>query len=259
MAQWGRNCRRTGAERSQGEILGEALGPINQRLASSALMTEWTQPLVDGDMSITSGGRSYALLGVREMADAMIAEAISHLSGVKLFVLDRVDVLDMAYARIRCTGSTAWRKTEKSKRRCCLQRSKRCRRALIRPTRCGSKTALPDGSGGRRRQTAIGGAYEIDSGPHFPVEVRTATRSSSRQDLARTGHAHALKKTEPITLAAAGAIDYANGLRQQRAQLLGLDGCGSPLFQRSSNRLAKMSNLEEGQVVNARVQRHRCA
>jgi hypothetical protein len=29
-------------------------------------------------------------------ADAMIAEAVSHLSGIRLIVLDRVDVLDMA-------------------------------------------------------------------------------------------------------------------------------------------------------------------
>ena len=31
----------------------------------------------------------------RNGVNAMIAEAISHLSGVKLLVLDRVDVLDM--------------------------------------------------------------------------------------------------------------------------------------------------------------------
>jgi hypothetical protein len=52
--------------------------------------------LVDGDMTITAGGRLYALLSESEKwrVDAMIAEAISHLSGVKLLVLDRVDVLD---------------------------------------------------------------------------------------------------------------------------------------------------------------------
>ena len=97
VAQWEEIAAALAPNGIPGEILGEALGPINQRLASSALMTEWTQPLVDGDMSITSGGRSYALLSESEKwrVDAMIAEAISHLSGVKLLVLDRVDVLDM--------------------------------------------------------------------------------------------------------------------------------------------------------------------
>ncbi|HRF13890.1 MAG TPA: AAA family ATPase [Candidatus Accumulibacter phosphatis] len=98
VAQWEEIAAALAPNGIPGEILGEALGPINQRLASSALMTEWTQPLVDGEMSITSGGRSYALLSESEKwrVDAMIAEAISHLSGVKLLVLDRVDVLDMA-------------------------------------------------------------------------------------------------------------------------------------------------------------------
>ena len=96
VAQWEEIAAALAPNGIPGEILGEALGPINQRLASSALMTEWAQPLVDGDMSITAGGRPYALLSESEKwrVDAMIAEAISHLSGVKLLVLDRVDVLD---------------------------------------------------------------------------------------------------------------------------------------------------------------------
>lgn len=41
--------------------------------------------------------RPYALLSESEKwrVDAMIAEAIAHLSGVRLLVLDRFDVLDM--------------------------------------------------------------------------------------------------------------------------------------------------------------------
>ncbi len=80
-----------------GEMLGEALGPINQRLASSAHMTEWLRIGIDSDMTVTGDGRPYSLLSESERwrADAMIAEAISHLSGCKLLVLDRVDVLDM--------------------------------------------------------------------------------------------------------------------------------------------------------------------
>ena len=80
-----------------GEMLADALGPINQRLASSSHMTEWLRVDIDADMTITGGGRPYNLLSESEKwrADAMIAEAISHISGVKLLVLDRMDVLDV--------------------------------------------------------------------------------------------------------------------------------------------------------------------
>ena len=83
----------------QGEILAEALEPINDRLARSANETEWLRVGIDADMGISAdGGRPYALLSESERwrADAMIAEAVSHLSGVRLLVLDRVDVLDLA-------------------------------------------------------------------------------------------------------------------------------------------------------------------
>lgn len=90
-----------------GEMLSDALGPINERLFESAVLTEWPPVDIQTDMSIVScvGGVNehkvrlpYALLSESEKwrVDAMIAEAISHLSGVKLLVLDRVDVLDLA-------------------------------------------------------------------------------------------------------------------------------------------------------------------
>jgi hypothetical protein len=79
------------------EILAEALDPINERLAQSALDAEWPRVGVEADISITCGGRPYALLSESEQwrADAMLAEAIAHLSGLKLLVLDRFDVLDL--------------------------------------------------------------------------------------------------------------------------------------------------------------------
>lgn len=82
------------------EILSEALGPINERLMQSSIDAEWPRVGVDPDMSINVGFgesvRSYALLSESERwrVDAMIAEAIAHLSGVRLLVLDRFDVLD---------------------------------------------------------------------------------------------------------------------------------------------------------------------
>ena len=81
-----------------GEMLAEALGPINDRLAMSSNTSEWLGISISKDMAITAeGGRAYALLSESEKwrADAMIAEAVAFLSGIRLLVLDRFDVLDL--------------------------------------------------------------------------------------------------------------------------------------------------------------------
>ncbi len=80
-----------------GELLSEAMGPFNARLAQSAVDTEWMRLIVGQDMAIrTADGRPYQLLSESERwrADAMLAEAISHLSGLQFLLLDRYDVLD---------------------------------------------------------------------------------------------------------------------------------------------------------------------
>ncbi len=84
-----------------GEMLAEALGPINARLAQAAADTGWRAVRIDADMGITTAngsgaGRIYSLLSESEKwrVDAMLAEAIAFLSGLKLLVLDRFDVLD---------------------------------------------------------------------------------------------------------------------------------------------------------------------
>lgn len=79
------------------ELLSEALDPINEYLRLSAANAEWEPAQINSDMTITYGVRNYALISESEKwrADAMIAEAVSHISGLKLLVLDRFDVLDM--------------------------------------------------------------------------------------------------------------------------------------------------------------------
>lgn len=79
------------------QLLAEALQPINDRLAQSALDAEWLQVVIGADMAVTGGGRPYALLSESEKwrVDAMVAEAIANLSGERLLVLDRADVLDL--------------------------------------------------------------------------------------------------------------------------------------------------------------------
>lgn len=95
--QWEAIANALAPDGIQGEILAEALGPINDRLHVSAGFAEWEQVVIHSDMRITYGLRDYALISESEKwrTDAMIAEAVSFLAGVKLLVLDRFDVLDL--------------------------------------------------------------------------------------------------------------------------------------------------------------------
>lgn len=78
------------------EILADALRPFSDRLSMTSKLAGWNLPVIDGDMSITVGGRPYGLLSESEKwrADCLLAEAISHVSDRRLLVLDRMDVLD---------------------------------------------------------------------------------------------------------------------------------------------------------------------
>lgn len=79
------------------DLLAEALGPINDRLAQHAADATWPQVVIGSDMAITADGRDYRLLSESEQwrVDAMLAESVAHLSGLRLLVLDRFDVLDL--------------------------------------------------------------------------------------------------------------------------------------------------------------------
>ena len=81
------------------QLLAEALGPLNERLAQHAADTEWHHIQVTPDMQIklVQRDREYRLLSESEKwrCDAMLAEAIAHLSGCRLLVLDGGDVLDL--------------------------------------------------------------------------------------------------------------------------------------------------------------------
>lgn len=78
------------------EILSEALGPINKRLAQSAADSTWPKVEIGADMGITFGGRALTLCSASETwrANAMLSESISFLSGLRFVVLDEFDILD---------------------------------------------------------------------------------------------------------------------------------------------------------------------
>jgi hypothetical protein len=80
------------------EILADALKPVNDRLRSASMQTGWPQVSIDPAMEIMADGRRYSLLSesARWRADAAVADAIAHLSGLKLMLLDRIDVLDIS-------------------------------------------------------------------------------------------------------------------------------------------------------------------
>jgi hypothetical protein len=94
--QWDAIAKALAPDGIPGEMLSAALTPINERLADSAKMTGWKTVQIGADMSITMDGRLYSLQSEssRWRADAMIAEAISHLSEMRIIALDRFDVLD---------------------------------------------------------------------------------------------------------------------------------------------------------------------
>ncbi|WP_186104903.1 AAA family ATPase [Burkholderia gladioli] len=77
------------------DLLREALMPVNEQLTDLAAMSEWADVTITPEMEILAGGRAYALLSESERwrADALIAAAIAHFSGLKLLVLDRADVV----------------------------------------------------------------------------------------------------------------------------------------------------------------------
>jgi hypothetical protein len=80
-----------------GDLLKEALLPVNKMLTEEAEAANWKNICISSDMEITAAGRAYALLSESEKwrTDAMIAVVVARLSGLKILMLDRVDVLDL--------------------------------------------------------------------------------------------------------------------------------------------------------------------
>lgn len=94
--EWTKLAKALGPDGIPAQILANALKPINTELRKSSLATGWRQASINPDMSITAEGRLYSLLCMSEKwrIDAMIAEAISSISGLGVLMLDGVDVLE---------------------------------------------------------------------------------------------------------------------------------------------------------------------
>ncbi|HHQ2524284.1 TPA: AAA family ATPase [Pseudomonas aeruginosa] len=79
------------------EILADAIGPVNKLLQRLSGTAGWPPVQISADIDVTFGGRLYGLLSESERwrCDATIALAIAKLSGLRLVLLDRFDVLDI--------------------------------------------------------------------------------------------------------------------------------------------------------------------
>ncbi|HCT6277180.1 TPA: AAA family ATPase [Pseudomonas aeruginosa] len=79
------------------EILADAIGPVNDTLKRLSGIAGWSPVEISADIDVTFGGRLYGLLSESERwrCDATIALAIATISGLRLALLDRLDVLDL--------------------------------------------------------------------------------------------------------------------------------------------------------------------
>ncbi|MCT5591370.1 AAA family ATPase, partial [Pseudomonas aeruginosa] len=79
------------------EILADAIGPVNDTLKRLAGTAGWSPVQISSDIDVTFGGRLYGLLSESERwrCDTTIALAIATISGLRLALLDRFDVLDI--------------------------------------------------------------------------------------------------------------------------------------------------------------------
>ena len=79
------------------ELLSQALEPINRLLKSRSDIAGWPVVQVSAGMEITAGGRAHVLLSESERwrTDVLLAIVIAELSGLRILLVDRFDVLDL--------------------------------------------------------------------------------------------------------------------------------------------------------------------
>lgn len=78
-------------------LLVAALKPVNEMLMQAHMDTDWPLVVIDEDCEIIVGGRPRGLQSesYQWRADAHIAQMVATISGIKIMMLDRFDVLDL--------------------------------------------------------------------------------------------------------------------------------------------------------------------
>ena len=80
------------------ELLEAVIGPINKRMEASAHLAGWLAPALTEEMDVVrEDGLPYELLSesAQWRISAVVADAIASMSGVRLLILDRMDVVDV--------------------------------------------------------------------------------------------------------------------------------------------------------------------
>lgn len=97
IAQWLAIAEALAPDGIPGDMLAEALAPLNHQLSSLAAFAEWAVPVIGTDMTIRADGRLYALLSESEKyrVDALLALTIAVISESRIVSFDRFDVLDL--------------------------------------------------------------------------------------------------------------------------------------------------------------------
>lgn len=93
--RWDALAQALGPNGVPAEILEDALGPLRKLLTTASESSGWHLVEVSPTMEITADGFEYELLSksVQWRVDAMLAVAIAQLSGLKVVVLDEMDIL----------------------------------------------------------------------------------------------------------------------------------------------------------------------
>lgn len=78
--------------------LAKAIGPVNERLAQTCVDLEWPAIKLQENMVLTWADRPYSLLSKSEQwrVNVAMAEAVSHLSGLRVLVIDELDIVNVA-------------------------------------------------------------------------------------------------------------------------------------------------------------------
>jgi len=87
------------------ELVAEALGSFNENLKDSCEASGWPLIQIAADMMIYRGQTPYTLLSESAMwkANTALMYTIARMSDIRLMLLDRMDVLDIA-GRVQCVG-----------------------------------------------------------------------------------------------------------------------------------------------------------
>lgn len=94
---WEKLCAALSPDGIPADLLKDAVGPIDAELELAATRTGWPRVRIGQDMRITVGDHSYKLTSESFCwrSDLMLSVALAKVSGVRLVLADRFDVLDV--------------------------------------------------------------------------------------------------------------------------------------------------------------------